>query len=482
MAKDIRIQLNQRQRLRIMQSQLRFVRLLEMNSQEVENAVQKELEENPALETVADSTETESNRLTEDGELYAESAEDLQRADYREDDIPYYRLHINNRSSDAPAIDFSPADNSESMYDILNAQLAERDIPLEVLHVAQYIVGSLDRNGYLRRTLPQIIDDIAFTTGREISENLAKAALHTVRSLDPPGVGASDLRDCLIMQLERLPHSVERNNALRILNQCYEAFTMKHIHRIVSTLHISLGEARKALDLILTLNPKPAASLGGADDAASPIIPDFIVNNEDGNLTISLANPTPALRIDESFSDAVKRMELNKNRRAQNREERKFITARYNNAKEFIDILRQRRETLFAVMTAIVELQREYFETDDETKLRGMTIKDVAERTGYDLSVISRATANKYVATAAGNFPLRHFFSAELGDEGESFTNKQVEAEIHKIIDNENPARPYSDASLRELLAKKGYDISRRTVAKYRDRLQIPVARLRKKL
>ena len=456
---DRRTSLVQEQSLgqHIMQSQVRYARLLEMTGPEVEESVERELEENPALE----ASGSEEPPRDSDASSFYQFRQDSRPA---EDD---YRENIRQ-------------DTGASMYDELLRQIGEQTLSPKVARAAKYLIGSLDNNGYLRRPLENLRDDFAISEGEELPEDTFRQAFEAVRRLEPHGIGATDLRDCLLLQLHYLPDSTAKTNAENILRDQFEAFVMKHAHKIISRLHISREETAEAIDLIRSLNPKPGAGLGGDDELAKPIIPDFTVTCEDGHLSISLTNSLPDLRINESFRNAVERMERKRDRRSEAGSDRRFITARYNDAKEFISLIRQRQETLFATMTAIVEYQKKYFETGDPADLRPMTIRDIAARTGYDISVISRATGNKYVATYEGILPLRYFFSGELGDPGEEYTNHKVVDEMRRLIEAEDKVHPLSDERLREQLASMGIDISRRTVAKYRDRMGIPVARLRK--
>lgn len=454
MAQDLRME--QRIGMRLSQQQLRFVKLLELNAPELDEAVERELEDNPALEPKEETTEEDTRR---------------------------YPLFMSSRSNDdLPA--FSPADESESLYDQLNDQLAERRLDPTIELAARYIIGNLDSNGYLQRTLPNLINDMAFNSGIEISEEEGRVALDAVRSLDPPGIGAFGLQDCLEIQLKAIPASETRDDALRIIREAYEPFTMKHKHRIISALKISAERVDRALALILSLNPKPGAGLGSdPSQASNVIIPDFIVNNEDGNITISLNNRIPELQIEQSFEQAMATLERTAKGRPKKGSE--FVVSRYNDARDFIRILSQRQQTMMAVMTAIVKIQKDYFLTEDVYRLRPMMIKNVAELTGLDLSVISRATTNKFVATPWGIFPLRFFFSDSIGENTggtEAATNRKIEAEITALVEAEDKRHPLSDQRIMEEMNARGFDVSRRTVAKYRDRQGIPVARLRKRL
>ncbi len=439
--------------------QLRFVKLLELTAPELEETVDKELEDNPALEAID----------------VAEAAPE----------IPRYRFNARNSSpDDFSDFEFSPPDNSESLYDSLQRQLDEKNLSPNIEKAARYIVGSLDSNGYLRRPLQSLVNDMAFGPGIEVSQQEAREALAAVQSLEPFGVGAADLRECLLLQVRQLPPSQTKSDAIDILEQQFEAFTMKHSHKIISGLKMSKERAKEAIDLILSLNPKPGASVGGGD-IPDVIVPDLIVSNEDGELSVAVNSRIPELAIDRTFSEAVREMENNANEKRDNKGQ-EFIITRYNDAKDFIRILRQRQETLINVMTAIIKIQHDYFTTEDVYRLKPMMIKDIAAITGYDFSVISRATTNKFVATPWGVFPLRFFFSdtigEESGDDAEPLTNRKIEAEISAIVEKEDKRHPLSDEQIRKIMEDRGFDVSRRTVAKYRDRKGIPVARLRKEI
>ena len=419
--------------IRLSQQQLRFVRMLELNTPELEEVVERELEDNPALGVKEETTEEDTRRY------------------------PTYTAPPRNDYA------FTPEDRSETLYDQLLAQLSERRLSPRVETAARFIIGSLDSNGYLNRKLRDIIDDLAFGPGVEISEKEAREALDAVRSLDPPGIGANGLQDCLRIQLERMPKSETRDVALLIINKAYSAFTMKHRHRIMSTLKLPYYMVSGALNLILSLNPKPGAGLGyDPSEAANIIVPDFTINIEDGEITIALNNRIPELRIEQSFEQAMANVD-----------------------RDFIRILSQRQQTMMTVMTAIASIQREYLLSEDVYRLKPMMIKNIADITGLDLSVISRVTSNKYVALPWGIFPLRFFFSDTIGEEkegAEAATNRKIEAQITALIDGEDKNHPLSDREIQEEMQARGYDISRRTVAKYRDRQGIPVARLRKDL
>lgn len=467
------------------QQQLRFVHLLEYTAPELDEAVERELEDNPALE--AGETVSASVEVTPEGAVSPRVYE----ADSSHATVDYTTERLVRRDySDSTDNDYAswlPAEG-ENLYDSLERQISERPLSERELQVARYIIGNLDSNGYLRRSLSQMIDDLAFGPGIDVSRAQAEHVLKQVRALDPAGVGAFDLQECLRLQLERMPSGRVRNNALRIVRDQFDAFTKKHTPRIAKALKLTPAQVSEAVDLIVRLNPKPGATLGGNSDSARAIVPDVIVDNDGGNLTITLNNRLPELRIDTTFEQAVRQL---KNTAAERRNPKKtnvFITTRYNDARDFIRILRQRQQTMLDVVTAIVRIQREYFMTEDVYRLKPMLIKDITAMTGLDPSVISRATNNKYIATPWGVFPLRFFFSDSIGDEGDErgdstvLTNRKMEAEIEAIVDAEDKRHPLSDEKIRLEMEKRGYDVSRRTVAKYRDRLGVPPARLRRSL
>lgn len=453
------LDIEQKTSLRLSAQQIRFVRLLELNAPELDEAVEREMDDNPALVNAdADEPETVSHN-----EVVA---------------------WLPKKAAEAEDYSYITPDESRSLYDMLNEQIDERDLPKNVEQAARFIVGSLDTNGYLNRSIRDITDDMAFGPGIYLTEDEVRQGLDVVRSLDPAGVGARDLQDTLRLQLEHMPQSEVRDAALRIVNEAFEAFTMKHRRRIVSTLKLPEQLIDDALALILSLNPKPGSTVGNnPSDSANVIVPDFILNNEDGRLWITLNNRIPELRIERSFEDAM--AELEKKPRAKRPKGSEFIVSRYNDARDFIRIVAQRQQTMMAVMSAILKIQEEYFRTEDVYTLKPMMLKNISDMTGLDFSTISRATNNKYLATPWGIFPLRFFFSDSKGEEREgtdTATNRKIEAAIVALIDKEDKRHPLSDRRITEDMIKMGYDVSRRTVAKYRDRQKIPVARLRKEM
>lgn len=459
MASDQSLTLEQKNVMRLSQQQLRFTKLLEYTAPELEEAVDRELEENPALEI--DEDQTDAN-----------------------EELPRHRIYTPASQNDDQTYDFSPADVGESLLDALLRQLSERSLPDLTRTAARYIIGNIDSNGYLRRPLTGIINDMAFGPGINVDEETARTALKVVQDFEPYGVGASNLQECLRLQLEHMPKATVVKDALDIINTQFEAFSMKHSHKLASALKLSPERLKEAVELIRSLNPKPGAAFSSSMDTSNVIVPDLNVSVEDGEIFISTNNRIPELTIDRTFTEAMAELNAAASRKAKKGNE--FIINRYNDARDFIRILKQRQETLLNVMSAIVKIQKEYFLTQNIYRLKPMIIKDISALTGYDLSVVSRATTNKHVNTPWGVFPLRFFFSDSIGTENtedsEVLTNRKIEAEIQKIVKEEDKHRPLSDEKIRLEMLRKGYDVSRRTIAKYRDRKGIPVARLRKEM
>lgn len=478
--------LTQEQKLtqRLSPLQLQLVPLLQMNGVEIEEEVRREMDDNPALEENRDSP-AESLDKDEEGDTFSETAEEMQQADYRdEDDIPYYRTSISNRSAD----DETPsaiiiAENS--LVDFLMEQIRERDLDELQELIAEYIIGNIDDNGYLSRSITAITDDIVFQTGHDVPEEEVSEVLQVVRDLDPPGVGATDLRDCLLLQLERREGNDTNMLAYRIIDKYFDEFSKKHYDKITSALGISDERLKELFAEIRSLNPKPGSAItGGADEThAQQIIPDFNVDVDGDSLTLTLLNNIPDLQIAESYSSLYEEFASRKPANRHEEEAAATIKQNYEKASDFIKVLRQRQETLFKTMRSITLRQRDFFLTGDETRIRPMILKDIAADTGFDMSVISRATMNKYVTTQWGVFPLKYFFNEGLQhDSGEEVSSREIQSILKSVIAAESKSKPLSDEQLCAILRDKGYEIARRTVAKYREKLGIPVARMRREI
>ncbi len=476
------LSLSQEQKLqqRLTPMQVQFVRMLEMTGPEVEDEVRRAVDENPALEV----KDNDDSMMSQDGDgtSYNESAEDLQLADYRsEDDIPSYRLEARNHSVNDTYYEPVAVASGDTIIDSLTSQLGELDLTEKQLLIADYIIGSLDDNGYLTRDVMAMCDDLTFNVGLDVEMREVKEVFDVVRSLEPAGIAAIDLRDCLLLQLKRKDKSKSADVAKEIVANYFDLFSKMHYDKLRGLLNISQDELKDAMAIIRTLNPKPGSVITGndADDRSRHIIPDFNVEVEDDAITLTLLNNIPELQIEASFS-----AENNDSLLPENRHEREamvFIKQKRDEAKSFIQVLKMRQETLYRVMSAIVKIQREFFLTEDDSLIRPMILKDIAAQTGYDLSVISRATAGKYVATARGVYPLKFFFNERPKDDDDTSFH-EIQAVLKEIIAGENKKKPLSDEAITAELVNRGYDIARRTVAKYRERMGLPVARLRKEL
>lgn len=478
--------LSQEQKLaqRLSPLQLLLVPLLQMNRGEIEEEVRREMDDNPALE-VTEVPPAEQLDKDEDGEVFDETPEQMQDADYKdEDDIPYYRTNISNRSEDDETPNAVVVAEG-SLVDYLMGQMGERELSDRQMLIAEYIVGNIDDNGYLRRTVGAITDDIVFQTGTDVSEKEVEDVLQIVRDLDPAGVGAVDLRDCLLLQLERKKGDESSMLAYQIIDRYFEPFIKKHYEKIMSALGIDNAKLKEAVEEIRTLNPKPGNAITGiADESHSQqIIPDFNVDVDGDTINLTLLNNIPDLQISESYSALYSKFSGKKPTSRHEEEVQADVKQKYEKASNFIKVLKQRQETLFKTMRAITLRQRDFFLSGDEMQLKPMILKDIADDTGYDVSVISRATMNKYVTTQWGVFPLKFFFTEGLQHEsGEEVSSREIQSIIKTVIDAEDKKQPLSDNRLCEILKDKGYEIARRTVAKYRERLSIPVARLRKEI
>ena len=500
MEKALSLSTEIKQQQRLTPLQVQFVRMLEMTGPEMEDEVQRALDEMPALEA-ADNDAESSPHATEDGEIFTESDRDMQRADFRsEDDMPDYLEPSAPAATsgmsdymlgDAPrarqnfenAVYMEPAAPSagETLIDALSAQLSELPLDEEDTRIARYIIGSIDDNGYMTRRETSLADDLAINEGIDATPQQISRIWDTVRTMDPPGVGATDLRDCLLLQLKRLPRSAESVTAREIIDKYFDLFTKKHFDRIASAMGITRENLGEALAVISRLNPKPGSALAssGLEERSRHISPDFAVEADaGGNLTLTLLNRIPELRVEATFANDSMVPEGNDKRLE---EARIFLRRKRDDARNFIKIVSLRQETLFNVMSAIVKLQHKFFITEEDEDIRPMVLRDIAALTGYNLSVISRATQGKYVATLRGIYPLKKFFNEKLRDDNDTVTSNRIIAEIRNAIADEDPAHPLSDREITDRLAGAGFDIARRTVAKYRENLGFPVARLRKK-
>ncbi len=466
--------------------QILVVKLLELPAVELEDRIRAELLENPALEEGSKEMKNESDEPASEteNEMDYDSLNDY----LSEDDIPDYKLQENNRSK-GEKVEEIPFSEATSFYEVLRQQLSELKLSEHQRELAEYLTGSLDDDGLLRKSLENINDELAIYAGISTSEQELEEILQMIQEFDPPGIGARDLRECLLIQIRRKENEEKQNPLLavaeRIIESCYEEFTRKHWDKIMQKLSLSEEVLQEAIAEITRLNPRPGASLGETIGRnLQQIVPDFVVDTyDDGTIEISLNNRNmPELRMSRNFTELVE--EHTRNRANQSKESREalmFLKQKMDAAQGFIDAVKQRQHTLMSTMQAIVELQRPFFLEGDESLLRPMILKDVAERTGLDISTISRVTNSKYVQTNYGIYSLKYFFGdGYTTEDGEEKSVREIKRILLEIVEGENKKKPYTDDELAEQLKQKGYPIARRTVAKYRDQLNIPVARLRK--
>ncbi len=480
-------QLQQKLQQKLSPQQIQLIRLLELPAIELEERIKHELEDNPALEEgkeIADDFERTDDEGVDDISTN-ETETDLSLGDYMsEDDIPDYKLReISEKTERKEDIPFSV---SQSLNEYLLQQLGLRDLPEKEVKIAEYIIGNIDDDGYLRRELSAIADDLVFQAGQDVDEKEIEEVLAIIQDFDPAGVGARNLQECLLLQLGRKEPTEGTNLAIHILTEYFEEFTRKHYDKILRGLNISEATLKKAIHEIIALDPKPCSSWGGSMEVAmSQVIPDFLVEAVNGELILSMNNrDIPDLRISREYAEMFQDYAGNKaNQTSKMREAVQFVKQKLDSAQWFIDAIRQRQETLQRTMEAIILLQRDFFLTGDDATLRPMILKDVAERAGYDISTISRVSNSKYVQTNFGIYPLKFFFSESMQtDSGEEISTREVKKIMKEHIDSEDKRKPLTDEELTTILKEKGYVIARRTVAKYREQLDIPVARLRKEI
>jgi RNA polymerase sigma-54 factor len=474
--------------------QVLVVKLLELPTVELEDRVRSEVLENPALEEGKDESQSDGDEnMTDDNDFgeNIESADEAGSNDYNsrddyfsDDDVPDYKLQQPRPTRDQIAEEI-PFSDATSFYETLKEQLNERELTEKEHELADYLIGSLDDDGLLRKPLSNISDELAIYMGIETNEKELEKALKVIQDFDPAGVGARSLQECLQLQVKRKENSPIKDIELRILDKCYDDFTRKHWEKIMQRLNLDEETFNAAIDEIKKLNPRPGASLGEAlGRNYQQIIPDFIVETEDdGSINLSLNNRnTPQLHLNREFREMIEEHTKNKaNQSKESKEAYTFLKQKMDAAQGFIDAVKQRQNTLMTTMQAIIDLQRPFFIEGDESLLHPMILKDVAERTHLDISTISRVSNSKYVQTNFGIFPLKMFFSdGYTTEDGEELSTRAIRNALKEIVDNEDKKNPITDDELAALLKKRGYPVARRTVAKYRQQLNIPVARLRK--
>ena len=448
--------------------QIQTIKLIELPIQDLEQRVRRELEENPVL----DDTPVENEDSKEI------SLDDIQQDDY----IPDYKTKVSNWGKDARP-DYVTFSVKESFFFNLREQLSFKNLSKQDSDIAYFIVGSLDEDGYLRRDLDSLMDDLAFRAGINCEREDVERMLKVVQSLDPPGVGARDLRECLLLQLKAANQTPQVRLATDILTKDFDAFASKHYNKIMQSRGISEDDMKAVLKVILRLNPAPGGSVADSyADVTEQIVPDFVLKDDDGEVSFIMPRfNIPEIRINKKYAAMLENARGGSDR--EKKEAASFVKEKMDSAKWFVEALKQRQNTLSKTMQALIDFQRVFFETGDETKLKPMILEDIAKVTGFDISTISRVVNSKYIETPYKIYPLKYFFSEGLVNKaGEEVSTRELKTVLKQIVDAEDKHKPLTDEQLVSELSAKGYNVARRTIAKYRDQLGIPLARLRKEL
>jgi len=463
--------------------QIQLMKLVQLPTQSLEARIKQEIEENPALQEGKEKAEDTFENDASDEREVRDSMEEINWDDYLgDDDTPDYKTKANNYSSDDELYE-APVIVNESFHDSLISQLRLRDLNTEELELATYLVGTIDDDGLLRRELIDIVDDLAFSQGVFTEEKELERLLEIIQDLDPPGVGGRDLRECLILQLERKRPSFKVNLALSILEDYFDSFVKRHYQKLMDRLGVNEDELRVAIEEIGRLNPKP----GGSSNLSRPtenVIPDYNLQIVDEELELTLnGRNAPELSLSNQYREMLEHYKASKEKNKAEKEAALFVKQKLDSAKWFIDAIVQRQQTLMLTMQSILNYQRDYFLTGDERKLRPMILKDIAEEIGMDISTVSRVASNKYIQTPYGTFLIKRFFSESMTNaDGEEVSTREIKKILEDTVAEENKRKPMTDDALAKILKEKGYPIARRTVAKYREQLDIPVARMRKEL
>lgn len=498
--------------------QIQLMKLLQVPTMELEQRIKEELESNPALEEgIEDDNLLDDEQLDAEGpsdidtepeeESLPEAGESIDRDDnlnhedevkevdfsqddfdiepyMDEDDLPDYKLYANNDSPDKEERDI-PFAGGTGFQDYLISQIGLRKLSETDLQIALTLIGNVDDDGYVRRELISIADDLAFSQNINADDKDVERVLLEIQALDPAGVGARNLQECLLLQLKRKPLKKSIRHALEIINETFDEFSKRHFDKIARILELSDEELKAAVNEILHLNPKPGGSVGEVSKTVQDIMPDFYLTENEGELELSMnTRNAPELKVSKAYTEMLK--EYSKNRKLNDRQRKEavsFVKQKIDGARWFIDAIKQRELTLMGTMQAILDYQYEYFQEGDETKLKPMILKDIADKVSLDISTISRVANSKYIQTHFGTFPLKYFFSESLStDSGEEVSSREVKKILQEAVEAEDKQNPLADDKLCLILKAKGYNIARRTVAKYREQLGIPVARLRREV
>ncbi|MBP93880.1 RNA polymerase, sigma 54 subunit, RpoN/SigL [Bizionia echini] len=469
--------------------QIQLMKLIQLPTQAFEQRLKQELEENPALESGKESLEDTfdddfDNSKDEFDDNETINTEDINVDEYLSDDeIPDYRTQANNYSADDEDKTM-PYAAGTSFTQHLKNQLNTFRLNDEEREIAEFLVGSVDESGYIRRELVDIMDDLAFTQNVYTTEDTIKSVLKIVHQLDPAGVGARNLQECLSIQLHRKQKNPDVDLAIDIIDNAFEQFTKKHYKKLIQKFDITEMQLKDAIHVIEHLNPKPGGSYSGNNRIVEHVVPDFAIRIVDGELELTLnGRNAPELHVSREYSNMMQGYKESKEKSKSQKDAVQFIKQKLDAAKWFIEAIRQRQQTLFITMSSIMHYQKEYFLTGDERKLRPMILKDIADEIDMDVSTVSRVANSKYVDTPYGTKLIKEFFSESMtNDQGEEVSTREIKKILETVIEEENKRKPMTDDALAKILKEKGYPIARRTVAKYREQLDIPVARLRKKI
>jgi len=473
--------LQQKLQQRLSPLQVQLIKMLEVPTMEMEQRIERELEENPALE---EGRELDENAPEEEKQENMEDDFSLDEYQY-EDDIPSYKLYANNRSKDDKQVEI-PFSAGRTFHEYLISQLNELSLDETQEKVAEYIIGNIDEDGYLNRDVPSMVDDLAFMQNIYITDEELQTMLEEIKKFDPPGVGASSLKECLLQQLyQKQEETGGYEKAILLLEKSFDDFVKKRYTAIQNRMNVDETELKQILDQIIKLNPKPGNAFSNPmNKMVQQVVPDFLLEYHNGQFQLSLNNRNvPELKVSRTYLNMLQDMQGNKENSRSQKEALMFVKQKLDSAKWFIEAIKQRHNTLMVTMNAILEMQTEFFKEGDETKLKPMLLKHVAEKTGFDISTISRVSNSKYIETHFGIYPLKFFFSDSLqNSDGEDVSTKEIKAVLKEAIGKESKRKPLTDQQLTDLLNEKGYHIARRTVAKYREELKFPVARLRKEI
>ena len=469
--------------------QIQLMKLIQLPTQAFEQRLLEEMNENPALETGKEEEDYENDEYNNDEyDDYEDSdrieADDINIDEYlSDDDTPDYKTQANNYSDDDEARE-SPLAAPISFHQDLINQLNTFILDDHEREIAEFLVGSIDDMGYIRRSIPDIVDDMAFTQAIYTDEYMVERMLQVIHQLEPSGVGARDLQECLLLQLKHKTPTDSAELAADIIENQFDAFTKKHYDKLIQKYNISNEQLKKAINEIEKLNPKPGGGFTGNNKVTENVVPDFAIRIIDNELELTLnGRNAPSLHVSKDYQDMLRTYKDSRDKSNDQKEAVQFIKQKLDSAKWFIDAIKQRQETLFVTMNAIMHYQEEYFLDGDETKLKPMILKDIADIVGLDISTVSRVANSKYVETPYGTKLIKEFFSEAMkNDQGEDVSTLEIKKILQNIIEEEDKKKPLPDDQLAELLKEKGYPIARRTIAKYREQLDIPVARMRKKI